>query len=152
MEEYRPMCRSPSAVSGPHWFLRNSVRRKIKTMKTLNLHLFTALGLAAGITASVAAGPVPGQVINLEFRSSGPALPVDINYVFGEASDSATRSGGSFGYAGFLNWYGGLAERSAFRSRKIFQQVFRLSTRTNIFRTLPIHHQSPAAWARCVRP
>ena len=66
-----------------------------------------AIGCAAASSIALA-GPVPGTTIDLEFRTSGPARPVYINYIFGVDSDAVARSGGSYGYAGFLNWTNGL--------------------------------------------
>jgi len=66
------------------------------------------IAVAACLASSAVAGPVAGQTINLEFKVSRPALPVHINYVFGERASSMNRSGGSFGYAGFVNWHGGI--------------------------------------------
>lgn len=70
--------------------------------------LLFAIGSAAIASSFAVAGPVPGTTIDLEFRTSGPARPVLINYIFGADADAAARAGGSYGYAGFLNWTNGL--------------------------------------------
>ena len=77
-------------------------------MKNLTISVLAGVGLAATMAASAVAGPVPGDTIDLELKNIGPALPVNINYVFGERASSGNRSGGSFGYAGYVNWYGGI--------------------------------------------
>lgn len=90
-----------------------SAEKVVKTMKTMRNPLLVALGLAVtGLGSSAIAGPVPGQEITLTYKNSGPYRAVRINYLFDSSSPvdpgAPNRSGGTFGFAGFVNWDGGV--------------------------------------------
>ena len=96
----QPPSAVPECVSGAR-----SVRRELEMKSITSIPAVAGIAVAACLASSAVAGPVAGQTINLEFKVSRPALPVHINYVFGERASSMNRSGGSFGYAGFVNCF-----------------------------------------------